>query len=88
MSDMIKKLYDGEYYAVESALPGDSDCTVLLNMIKRKWDYFSDMLPVNEQDDFEALQLMISELEDKYNFAFFSEGIKVGISLMSEASTR
>ena len=88
MSDMIKKLYDGEYYAVESALPDNSDCVVLLNMIKRKWDYFSDMLPVNEQDDFEALQLMISELEDKYNFAFFSEGIKVGISLMSEASTR
>ncbi|MBR4882930.1 MAG: hypothetical protein IKU18_03530 [Bacteroidales bacterium] len=88
MSDMIKKLYDGEYYAVESALPDNSDCAVLLNMIKRKWDYFSDMLPVNEQDDFEALQLMISELEDKYNFAFFSEGIKVGISLMSEASAR
>ena len=40
------------------------------------------------EHDFEALQLMISELEDKYNFAFFSEGIKVGISLMSEASTR
>ena len=40
---------------------------------------------INEQEDFEALQMMIAELEDKYNFAFFSEGIKLGLSLMSEA---
>lgn len=85
MADTIKKLYDGEYYAVESALPDNPDILVLKGMIGRKWDYFANMLPVNEQDDFESLQLMITELEDKCNFAFFSEGIKLGLSLMSEA---
>ena len=85
MADTIKKLYDGEYYAVDSALPDNTDIMALRGLIDCKWNYFADMLPVNEQEDFEALQMMIAELEDKYNFAFFSEGIKLGLSLMSEA---
>lgn len=84
MSNVVKKLYDGRYYPIETAFPQDIDFKSLRTMIERKWNYFSEILPESEQDNFESLHMMIVEMEDKINFAFFSEGLKLGLSLMGE----
>ena len=81
---ILQGWYSGELHPAEEIDPGDRAYRALEEKIERSRDDFTERLSAADREKFEELTGHMLEESDRYAYASFAYGFKLGLLLMHE----
>ncbi len=84
--NILERLYDGDYSPCDSIKIDDEKYFELSDKADKEHQFFKQFIPLEYQKRYEQLPGLFFEINHRYEYIYYKEGLSAGLDIKKELS--